>query len=97
MLVRLSKLDVNATARVFAAAAADPHSRSGQLGSGREDILVAWTVLGLVLAVLELTAVVARGRFPGIVDLVRRATRSGMGRWLFVLAWCWVGWHFFVR
>ena len=64
---------------------------------GREGSLVVWALLGVCLAGCQVASVLWRGRFPGLGTLVKQASVSPVGRWLFVLAWAWLGWHAFAR
>jgi hypothetical protein len=64
---------------------------------GRHATLFVWTVLGVVVASVQVTAVLSAGRFPGLGAVVGRATAGRVGRPLFVLAWMWLGWHAFAR
>jgi hypothetical protein len=56
-----------------------------------------WALLGAVFVAGQITAVVSRGRLPGLGTLVHRATVSRFGRILVVLTWAWLGWHAFAR
>jgi hypothetical protein len=64
---------------------------------GRHASLLVWAVLGATFVAGQLVAVLSRGRFPGLLTLVSRATVGRTGRALFVLAWMWLGWHAFAR
>jgi hypothetical protein len=64
---------------------------------GRHGSLVVWAVLGAMVVAGQLVAVLWRGRFPGLLTLVTRATVGRTARVLFVLAWMWLGWHAFAR
>jgi Family of unknown function (DUF6186) len=64
---------------------------------GRHVTLVVWAFLGAVVVAGQVTAVVSRGRFPGLGTHVQRLTASRVGQILLVLGWMWLGWHAFAR
>jgi len=64
---------------------------------GRHTTLLVWGVLGVLVALGQITAAMSKGRLPGLGALVGRLTASRVGRSLFVLAWMWLGWHAFAR
>ena len=53
----------------------------------------------LVVAAVVLVVHAQRGNRPGSTPAAYLAsvTRRPVGRWLVLLLWLWVGWHFFVR
>jgi Family of unknown function (DUF6186) len=63
----------------------------------RHTTLIVWAVLGAVVVAGQLTAVLSKGRLPGLGALVGRVTTYRVGRYLLVLAWMWLGWHAFAR
>lgn len=64
---------------------------------GRHTTLLVWALLGVAVVVCQLAAVFSRGHLPGVGRLVRMVTTRRAARWLFVLAWMWLGWHAFAR
>ncbi|WP_153503521.1 DUF6186 family protein [Cumulibacter manganitolerans] len=59
-----------------------------------------WTVAGylavvLLLAAIEVAGRRGRGRWITLAEAMRRATRHRAAQIGLVLAWWWVGWHFF--
>jgi len=64
---------------------------------GRGGTFLVWALLGAGLAACQVAGLVCEGRFPGLGDLVRRATGRFGGRLLLVVAWAWLGWHAFAR
>lgn len=64
---------------------------------GRHTTLIVWAVLGAVVVAGQLTAVLSKGRFPGLGTVVGRVTTYRVGRYLLVVAWMWLGWHAFAR
>jgi hypothetical protein len=63
----------------------------------RHATLVVWGVLGTVVVVGQLTALMSRGRLPGLGSALARLAGLRIGRYLLVLAWMWLGWHAFAR
>ena len=64
---------------------------------GRHVTLLVWALLGFVVVAGQIAAIVSAGRFPGLGTLLGRAMAGPVGRWVFVLAWMWLGWHAFAR
>jgi hypothetical protein len=60
-----------------------------------------WTVVGfaIVTAAMVVVEAVARRRetWPQLGDVFSVLVSSNTGRFLIVLGWWWLGWHFFVR
>ena len=60
-----------------------------------------WTVVGfaVVTAAMVVLQAVTRRRetWPQIGDVFSVLVSSNTGRFLIVLGWWWLGWHFFVR
>jgi Family of unknown function (DUF6186) len=63
----------------------------------RHTTLVVWGVLAASLIAVQGAAVLSRGRLPGLGGLVGRVAGHGAGRWIFLVAWMWLGWHAFAR
>ncbi|MHB8289799.1 MAG: DUF6186 family protein [Acidimicrobiales bacterium] len=59
--------------------------------------IVAWCVLGLVAVGLEILARFTKNGFLTTGQVLHYVMRSTVGRWVVLLGWMWVGWHFFVR
>lgn len=60
----------------------------------RELTILVYAGLGLALVALEVLARVG-GRIPTVAVLLRLALRHRSGQLGLVLAWWWLGWHFF--
>jgi hypothetical protein len=58
--------------------------------------VIAFAVLTVIAATLELVAR-RRQHWPAIADVFSALATTSTGRFLVVLSWWWLGWHFFVR
>ena len=65
--------------------------------STRTGVLAVWSVLGVLALAMVVAARVSKGRFPGAVDVLGRATVRPWARALLVVGWMWLGWHAFAR
>ena len=59
--------------------------------------VAGWVVIGVAIVAATAVALATRGRFPSAVAVVRATTRGATGRIIGIVAWAWLGWHFFVR
>jgi hypothetical protein len=59
--------------------------------------VAAWCVLALLAIVIEIMARFGTRDLLTMGQVLRCVMRSTVGRWVIVLGWMWVGWHFFVR
>ena len=59
--------------------------------------IAGWVVIAIAIATARVASLVSRGEFPGLVGLLRVATRRVVVRVIALASWAWVGWHFFVR
>ena len=64
----------------------------------------SFTLTVTAFAVLTVGAVMVdragrreQGNWPAIGDVFSALTATGTGRFLVMLGWWWLGWHFFVR
>lgn len=58
--------------------------------------VAAYLAVALLLITLELVARWSSAPIPTLADLVRRALRHRSAQFGLLLAWWWIGWHFFV-
>lgn len=63
--------------------------------TGQAVILSGYALLAVVAAVLLLRARSRPGATPAAY--LTAVMSRGAGRWVVLLLWMWVGWHFFVR
>jgi hypothetical protein len=64
--------------------------------TSRTATFVVWGVLAALLVATEVLAVTTR-RIPTVGALLRSLVRHPAMRVVFLAAWLWLGWHFFVR
>lgn len=63
----------------------------------REISLTVWAVLISLWLALEVAGRLSHERIPRLGDWLRWLMRSREGRWLVLVGWLFLGWHFFVR
>lgn len=59
--------------------------------------LWVWLALWSALVGWQLTCLALRPRLPTFGDVVSALMRFAPSRWVLLGAWCWLGWHVFVR
>jgi hypothetical protein len=59
--------------------------------------IAGWVVIAVVFVTAWVVARISHGRFPTAVALIRTGMRHVPVRIIVLLAWAWVGWHFFVH
>jgi len=62
----------------------------------RAVVLTLWVLVVLVVVACEVAAR-RDPRVGGTADLLRAVNRHVVGRAALLVAWMWVGWHFFAR
>lgn len=63
--------------------------------TSREWTIAVYVVLGLTLVALEVLARLRLARVPTVADLLGAVLRHRSAQLGLVLAWWWLGWHFF--
>jgi hypothetical protein len=64
--------------------------------SGRLTV-AAFAILAVTAVLLNAFGRREESRWPDIGDVFAALTATGPGRFLVLLGWWWLGWHFFVR
>jgi Family of unknown function (DUF6186) len=55
------------------------------------------TIAGWIVIAIFTAVVVLLPRVPSFATMLRSRARSTVVRVILLLAWAWIGWHFFVR
>ena len=63
----------------------------------REVTIAGYLVVAAGIVALQLLATRTRAPIPSLADLFTRAMRSRTGRVGVLVAWAWIGLHFFAR